>query len=481
MLAVITLALCLLTLTGFALMRLALPAAPLLAALASPLLGVILWALLLNMALILNVPWPFQASACALVICGLVSIAFAQRAKPFNARDLAFFALVGVTASSVVVSNTYGTNIGDAGYMIMMGVDIGRYETFPEDVQRELFYAYPLLLPLLQASAYWLIGSDHFISPAPMIAILLMAFLSVLFIKIGFHWIIGILTALLLFSSAGMMIHAFYFNNHLLLAFVILVFAYVAEVYRLSRCPVSILVLAILLMGLPLIRLEGSLIAIILMVVFIRQSGFTVIERLILGVGSAVATTIFFGHLLTFEPGSWSLNILSPASVKIIILLSWLYVLYILAAALIPLVRKLDNSGPLLIVALACIAVLITCILAPARTAASILALAVNLFGFGGLWGITWWLLVLGLIAVWQPTVARGALTEDPRFVAIVALLALMILFLLSRDAYQIGFGDTLNRSMVHVLPIWAWLVMDRWRKACQERQTGLPVLPFSW
>ena len=72
---------------------------------------------------------------------------------------------------------------------------------------------------------------------------------------------------------------------------------------------------------------------------------------------------------------------------------------------------------------------------------------------------------MLGLI--WRPEseeVGHRAVVEDPRFVTIVAMLGLIDSIPASARSNSVGFGDTFNRTMVHVLPIWAWLVMDRWR-----------------
>ena len=460
----ISVAFCLLSLIGYMLLRLACPATRILGALASPLLGLLLWVLLLDIALTTEVSRPFEAAAYLILIGGAASIAYSHRKKRFDGGDL-IVAVPCAVVTLVFLLNTRGTNGGDSAYMIMMGVDIGRFQMFPADVKRELFYAYPLLLPLFQATIQR-IAPDRFFNIAPALSILLMTFLAVLFRKLGYNWILSVIVVILLFSSPAMIIHTFYFNHHLICGFIILVFAYLVDKFEKNKEGNPIPVLLILLVSLPLVRLEGPFLAIILMAVFIRQNSFSMIQRIMLAFSSAMTVSIFYGYLLTFQPGTFNLIILSSTTVKLMILIGWLYVLYLLLLNVLPILSQLDQLGTRLVLNSVTIAVLLTCLLAPAKVAVSILAIFTNLFGFWGFWGFTWWPLVLGLI--WRPEseeVGHRAVVEDPRFVTIVAMLGLMIVFLLLREANSVGFGDTFNRTMVHVLPIWAWLVMDRWRK----------------
>ena len=486
-----TVAFCLLSLVGYVVARTAVPSSRLTAATMSALIGLLIWGLVLYAALIAGVRAPFQKAAWLVGFGGLVALSIGLRQQPLSRDDLLFVALPCAVIAIVFNVNSLGTNVGDAGYMIMMGVDIGRFETFPEDVKHYFLYSFPLLLPLYQATVSYLQGPDQFVNVAPVLAILLMIFLAVLFRNARLKWSISLLLVVMLFSSHAMIIHSFYFNHHLIVGFMILAFAYLVEAYRQNKKTDPLPTLIVLIMGFSLVRVEGALLAIILMVVFLRGDVFSRSQRFLLAVCNAVAASARFGYLLTFQPLTWTdilhLNVLWPTAAKLIVLLVWIHVFYVAAVGRNRIIDKLDGMGSWLVRLFAVIAVLSALVLTPSGFLTSVLAIGANLFGLTGLWGLTWWLLVPALVALllWSQPLssepntelaningaahrrrAEGLLLDDPRFGFIVAFLALMLFFVAMRSPYRIGFGDTFSRGMLHVLPLWVWLVVDRWQLA---------------
>jgi len=457
---------------GYALLRLVWQER-LMAACGGLILGTALWAWILFAMLLFGIAAPFTAAGIAFASLGAALIVASGFHKRFEAAELLVPLLSWLVALALFHLPVVATTSGDAGYMIMMGVDTCRFDTIPADIRRTLMYGYPPLIPMLQATACKFTSANQLVNFIPLFAIAQLLFLIALLQRIGYALIAAVLGCLIIFSSTSAMIHVVYFNHHLLLGFMILMFAVITQDRKPDQDKASVLALLILLFGIDIGRAEAALVSLILLVVLIRHDNFSVRERLTLALGNAVAVTLYLGFVASMEVDtSIRLIILNRFSIAVLIAITWAYAGYVALTHYSAQIARLDRSTLAITLCLSVVAMGLAVLVAPIRLTQSLAAIFTNTFLLVGFWGFTWWILVGALVIAWRLARARSAplLSSDPRFVLIVSMLALMMLLAVGRDPYRLGFGDTFNRFLAHLAPVWLWLVADLWRRIDLDR-----------
>lgn len=463
--------------TGYSLLRLIYPGRTLLAAAGSVIVGMIMWVWSLYVFLILNFPTPFYFAAALFALLSVYIVAYSHRANRFAVVDFLVPCISWLVCSVVMSLATIGTTNGDAGYMILVGVEICRFDEIPSEIRTTLLFGFPPFLSLAHATICEVAGREQFVNFIPVLAIALTLFLSAILREMAYSWGISLLICFTFLSSLAMVIHVLYFNHHLLVGLMIVMFAFIAHGRQKDQDSASLIVLLILVMGLDLSRAEAALLALILIIVFVRADNFSFRERVFVAVGHALAISIHLGFILTHEPNrAFELQILGRTSISVMIVVSWSYVAYLMLVNRSALVARLDRATLPLVLLFSVASALLSILVAPRQLLESVAAILMNMFLFTGFWGLTWWVLAAALI--WGPRhsqVSEGTasldsdqareILADPRFILIVAFLSLMLVLATGRQPYHHAFGDTFNRFLMHILPIWIWLVADQWRE----------------
>lgn len=222
--------------------------------------------------------------------------------------------------------------------------------------------------------------------------------------------------------------------------------------------------LGIACVGVALARVEGLLVASLLLTAGISYRGWSRPSLRVLSSVSFILPAIWYLRLMT---AGASTDILSPPRMAVL-----------LAAAAAPLIiaflREPHHPVPTLNAAV--LVILSAAIFAigwenATGLGSSAIALGINLANTG-LWGATWWIVIpMAVLSVarLEDDQARGAwLVVTFGFVFLILILGGAREF-----PYRIGWGDSGNRMMVHVLPTFFLLIISGFRNEDQASRSG--------
>jgi hypothetical protein len=213
--------------------------------------------------------------------------------------------------------------------------------------------------------------------------------------------------------------------------------------------------------GVALARVEGLLVAALLLTVGISYRGWSRSSLALLSSVAFILPGIWYARLMT---AGASTDILSPPRMAVL-----------LAAAAAPLLIALFKKQNHRVLSLnAAVLVLLSAAIFAigwenaSGLGGSVAALGINLANTG-LWGATWWVVIpLAILALARLTddQARGGwLVLTFGFVFLVLILGGARKF-----PYRIGWGDSGNRMMIHVLPTFFLLLFHSFRRESRFR-----------
>ncbi len=235
---------------------------------------------------------------------------------------------------------------------------------------------------------------------------------------------------------------------------------------RVSAERIRAALLGVACAGIALARVEGLAVVGILLAVAVAYRGWRRSSLIVL-------TSIGF-----VVPGIWYVRLVVAGSSTGILSPSRIVVLLAVAAAPLLIAAAIKPSLPVPWLSAAVIVFLSAATLLIVWDSSSELATTVSAFGINlatkGLWGAIWWVVFpLALLALAQldDHQARGAwLVVTFGFVLVVLLLGGV------RDTpYRIGWADSGNRMMVHVLPAFFLLILHAFRRDDQSDSSASP------
>ena len=217
----------------------------------------------------------------------------------------------------------------------------------------------------------------------------------------------------------------------------------------------GVVLVALLASGLALTRMEGLILSALVMAFLVALSPVKRRDLIVLGLVGVCAPAPYYLRLATAsEAGS----VLSPSRILMTLAGSFLF-LVTLWVVTHPRARLLVARFSLL--ALPVVA-LVTCLLRPDSALESLTALVDNALATGN-WGTLWWWLLPATVMV---TLAPNPTGEQQAWIALLAALLALLAFLgaLRQFPYRLGWGDSGNRMLVHVTPVFA-LYTARWAR----------------
>lgn len=245
-----------------------------------------------------------------------------------------------------------------------------------------------------------------------------------------------------------------YLNSHLAAA-ALFALAVASAVVLHARPDRSLLaVLACSIAGVTLVRLEGLLLATLLLVFVAEAVDLDRNDLVVLAGGGLAAPSMWYGGMLV---GGASGEIVDPVTLG----LSLLAPIVMLAFAAIPRrhpLRRLVDGRLAVIVLLG--ALVVVALAERSHVAVSVGAQLGNTFASGG-WGVVWWsFAALGSVRLVESALAPQAVSGAPgapvvRWVTVTLAVVVLITLLgaLREAPYRAGWGDSGNRMLVHVVP----------------------------
>lgn len=271
---------------------------------------------------------------------------------------------------------------------------------------------------------------------------------------IGAVWIKGSTVAafgILMMTSYMLRMQLSYLHVHLIFsAFFLLSVALFATSGEFAHSRPSFVIGSLLLATLSMTRVEGPVVVGLVLVAVVAFGALTDRRDLLLvGVITLSPMALWYGRL-ALAGGSG--DILSPGRTVAIVLLSALPLLI----AAVPFLSWVRNRIAELGLAMLVLTILSLSIALPEELAISIAALASNM-AVTGVWGVVWWLILPMAIAlaVFGPRIRFESAWLLLLFGFVLFVVALGALRATSYRPYRLGFGDSGNRIMVHVVPLF--------------------------
>lgn len=376
-----------------------------------------------------------------------------------------FFLLVLITASYFNLSTTSPDSI----VLISTGRRMA-YEGLSDTVMKELSLR-GVYMPVLQSASSFL-GDGYLYAAQPGIGVtftLVFFFLS--------HWIIGqlgskkrlnlmssILTSLALFSTYFIVFQFFYINTNTISALYLFV-AVSAFWLGLIEDKRSWLVFGMLaLLGFSLARTEAPLFALVFLLLVVGVDRIPYRVRLRATLPYAILLILWYLYLL-WRMGDGT-QILNPERTLVILVALVGFGFFILISEGRWIKGKILPYLPWIMIGALLLILLSMVLLKPGHMKDSVYYIFMNMLGFGW-WGITWLVIsILYMISLKGPSLPYEGIFSYgiPSFFSLVVALSFF------RVPYRLGWGDSANRMMVHILPIIALYLMMKAVKASSGR-----------
>lgn len=365
---------------------------------------------------------------------------------------------VGVMlAFAIVVSVATQYNFSVASYdsiaQIMLGRNIANHG-FTESVTRELA-SWGVFLPLLQSASVFL-GDGYLYAAQPAFAFTLLLTFFYLsqraarqsFSEVRVALALALLATLALASTYFMVFQAFYIHNGLIAATYLFVAIVTFWLALCERNNVWLIFAILALTGYSISRTEAPLFALIFLALVVSTGQISYRVRLAFSLPYLIILVLWYLYLLRIMGAGT--DILDPKKTLVIIgsltafciLIGLSYYRWV-ERYFLPILH-IFMLGVLLLI------LMVMFILKPEDMQISMTAIWQNMI-INGRWGATW-LILLGLLVfgLIQPRFSYERLFSYgiPLFFALLLALGFM------RAPYRLGWGDSANRIITHIIPI---------------------------
>lgn len=270
--------------------------------------------------------------------------------------------------------------------------------------------------------------------------------------RLGGGWsrLLGVAAAVLLLTNSRFLFSTFYLNTHVLFAFLFLLIVVLARSMILhpgsDRGARDAWLVGLAAAGLALLRAEGPLVAALALAPLVLDGAVPLRRRQISLVVFAVVVTAWqLGMLLP-------ISLADPQSLNVSVVGLGIFGAVLLALApflglLVPRVPR-----PLLVIhVVVWLAMIGLGLQSPRLVRDSAVATAQNVGG-AGLWGVS---LVVLAVLVGVGVLLRRVPAEQAFVFPLATFVPLAVLLAILRDAaYRLGPGDSLNRMLIHFVPV---------------------------
>ena len=260
-------------------------------------------------------------------------------------------------------------------------------------------------------------------------------------------WLLATLATVLVATSYFVAFQFFYIHNSLPSGAFVFLFVAAAWLRLHSREPLWLGFATAALIAFSLLRTESVLFAVLLAAPIACNPVIPGRERLALAWTLAAASSAW--QLVLYGILEGDSGILSPNKLLMLIAATVGFAAFVTAGVLAPgrngRFAALVGATPSLALAVLGAAVALTFLVEPNHMRTSAITLATNL-DESGHWGVVWWVALPAVVLVPWRGPARSLGPALLSFVLLVHSLAFM------RDPYRLGWGDSGNRMMTHVL-----------------------------
>jgi hypothetical protein len=430
--------------------------------------GALTWILLsLPVAILFDSAYTATTMFSLIAVTGIILLFVAIREQPSQTELAWSFGTLVIFSlfTMIFVLNNFAILSYDSYTLVLLGQQIGFFEEINLNISTSLA-SWGVFMPLLHAASVFL-DIDYLYALQPMFAISGLA--SIFYFiyhslgkqnqKIGIRILVSCLAITGISSTYFLVFESVYIHNNLLSA--IYLFLFVALAWNsLQDQSSSMLFLGLVaLSGFVLLRTETSLTAVIFLFLLISYYS-SDRDKQVKQLGIiAFSIFVFIWYLYLFLAIGTGTDILSPSKI-VILVIPYIGLLVVIWLSKRKEWEKRLPHIPLLLLYVFLVGALIVGLLKPEHMATSLTVMVKNMFDFNferweitwyGRWGITWFVFViLGLLALAWPKINH----EKFLSYGIILFLILIYLFAFARNPYRLGFGDSANRMLTHIVPI---------------------------
>ena len=433
--------------------------------------GAFLWVFAALVLLSFSFPYTLTTMACLMSVIVLLSVVINIRRNTWrlNMYEIAYLAVICI-AFLVVISASAKFNLTAVSYdsiaQILLGKSIG-YDGFTESTGRTLA-SWGVLIPLLQSAAV-LLGNDYMYTLQPAFAFSLILTFYYLCYRVvckvtdkrSAVWM-ALLATLVLASTYFIFFQAFYIHNSLPAAAYLLV-AVSSFWLALQERVYSWLIFGMTaLTAFSIARVETPLFALLFLSLLLSTGRLS--HRIILSAIIPYLAILIFWYLKLLVMIGNGTDILSPAKIQAIVTLLIIFGIFTLCSNIGIVKDVILPNLHLILAGVLTVAMIGIFIIKPGHMLISLKSISLNMLA-SGRWGATWFL-ILSLMSF---TFSRAKFLEERLFsLGILFFFILLLLLAYLRIPYSIGWGDSANRIITHIVPITIMYVVVKYSNMVQ-------------
>lgn len=393
-----------------------------------------------------------------IVLISLSTIHIRQGMEYLTRNDFLWFVGV-ITAFIIVVSVASRYNYSIASYdsvaQVMLGRDIANHG-FTE-LTTESLASWGVFLPLVQSASVFL-GDGYMYAAQPAFAFTLLItflYLSQRVARQGFYGVytataLALLATLTLASTYFMIFQVFYIHNGLISTTYLFVAIGTFWLALSERNNIWLIFAMMALMGFSISRTEAPLFALIFLALLVSSSSGQISYRVRLTAILPYLIILAIWYLSLLRVMGSGTDILDPTKALAVVGLLMAFGVLVGLSYYRWVEYYLLPALPMVMLGVFLAGLVFLFILKPIDMQTNLTAILQNMFD-SGRWGVTWHvllgLLILGLI---RPRFNHERLFSYgiPLFFALLLALGFM------RLPYRLGWGDSANRIITHIMPI---------------------------
>ena len=420
--------------------------------------GALFWVLGGMTLLMLQLPYTSASMAILFIILviGISLLHFKNKTWQISRREMIYLITMALVFLGVLIlASQYNLSIASTDSIIY--IVTGRripYEGFSQSVMVELADRGGFL-PLLQSASVFL-GDDYIFAAQPAFGLSLAGIYFYLTQRILGHLLndkrlalsLSILSGLVLFSTYFVVFQTFYIHTNIICAVYLFLSVCGFWLASVEEKDSWVIVGMISLLGFSLARLESPVFALPFLVLLISW-GKIPYRILLVSILPYLTYLIIWYLYLSRGVGDVDLTLDQPRTLAVIGVLAACIIL-VLFSKVNWIKRWVLPHLPMIMLGVLVLVVAIMFIQKPEHMYTSMKVILKNVLE-SGRWGITWVVFsFLVFISLFWP----GSLREAYFFYGISSFLLLLLAISYFRVPYRVGWGDSANRMLTHILPI---------------------------